>query len=497
MALMTTNWAPIAPARSGIEPPAWEVVSLASGCSLVFLLYISGYYELASILGPAMLAIILGLANWTMARDQPLSLWTPLFAFRLGGMVFLGIGSLVPYVITADVLDRIVSLYPYTPAEATKVNLIFFIYVTIVIAFVWLAAAFHPARVVDDVEPTTQGIFTAGALGAAFFIAGFSYSLLIDLSTTLEWIDVILPASLTLPFEAAGAVGAYLLTHHALSRRGWWYLVPVLVVTAYLILGLVLYNKSMVLLPTLFVGLAVLVNRVTVLRVIGVTAALVVALSFLQPAVAHARNEHFNLYESLRGGTVGERLQVISGYWTGEGSDWQPEGDPGEGLTRLSQLNIAAYLIAEYDAGMPGETIQGTLIALIPRFVWPDKPIVTNIGSDLYFQISGSDTSFLSTPTAADIYWNLGWAGLLLLPGLFGVMLWIGTLTSIGILRRQDWLMMPFVLLAFRIGLSVDLGVLLGVFVPTVAATIAYFALRFAKYMLLGAPSHSSRPAGA
>lgn len=494
---MQTAFPNLVPRRAlqDISPPLWEIVSLLGSVLSLGLLQLAGLYEAINIAGPLLLATIAGLANWNMVRRNPTAIWTPLFSFRLGVLVFLAFGALVPYLVSDPLVDRIKGLYPYTEQEAAKVNLLWFIYATLIVGAAKLASAFRGSETPVRLGELLEG-WTTAKLGILFFAVGISYSLLIDLPRQLELFLILVPGSLSLVFLAANSVGTFLITYHALQKGGAWYLLAAFILLLQIALGLVLYNKSMILLPILLSSLAMLFDRVTLPRVVGITVMLVTALNLLQPAVRQARDLHLLSYGSesggTTGGTIGERMSNITSLWT-DGP--LRENESGEGLLRLSYLNIGTFMVTEYDVGLPGNSIQAATYALIPRFIWPQKPVVTDAGRELYYRITGEATSFLAPTTAADLYWNMGWAGILLLTPVLGVFLWAATLASYSIVSAQDWFMMPFVLIAFLIGLGTDQGFVVGIFVPAVAALIAFFFLRFAKaFVSLGTAPPLRRP---
>jgi hypothetical protein len=453
---------------------------LAGGAIFFCLFYVADAFSLLNVLAPLALALIAGAANWHLVRNYPEAIWTPLFSFRLGVLAFFALGSLVPYVVGEAVIERIILLYPYTDMEAAKFNLICFVSTLLVIGFVKIGSMFRTAEQGFDAG---RPIDATAQMGAFFFAIGFGYSLAVDVPTTLGIIGVVVPASVSLPFEAANAVGVFLLAFHAFQRGGASYLLLPLLFLLNLALGLVLYNKTLVLFPILFMGLALLVHRVTALRVLAVTAVMVATLSVLQPLVAQARMLHYQVHSSLAGGTIAERIEN-SLSWVTQGELVTGLADSGAGMSRLSYLNVGTYLISEYDAGAAGETIKAAGWALIPRIIWPDKPFTTDTGSDLYHRLTGQDTSFLSPTITADIYWNLGWFGLLLLLPFCGLAIWFATVATYSIVRRRDWFMMPFVLITFRIGLSVDQAFVIGFFIPAAAAVVALILLRVAKRLL-------------
>jgi hypothetical protein len=77
----------------------------------------------------------------------------------------------------------------------------------------------------------------------------------------------------------------------------------------------------------------------------------------------------------------------------------------------------------------------------------------------------------------ADIYWNLGWLGLVLL-FMIGVYNGFITIYSRELMRGEDWFMLPFVMAAFRLGVSLDGEFVASIFVPAVINLVIFLGLR-------------------
>ncbi len=455
------------------------------GLPALTLLHLLGAHGVVNVAGPIGLAATLGYANWRMARADPASIWTPLFSFRLGVIAFFGVGSLVPYLVDPRQIDRMMRLYAYSSEEAAKTNLVWIFYAALILLFAKFTSLARSASREIEIGKAIKWL-TTGRLGAVFFLVGFTYSAVIELGFAMGWFRVVIPGVISTMFQALNAVGIFLIALSAFERKGLSYFLLALALLLSVLLGLVLYNKSVILFPMLLFGLAVMMRRVTLTRALAVAGLLFVALAVLQPSVEHGRNRHSLIYGEAEGGaptggSMGERMANVLSYWTDEPLH---EDSAGAGIIRLGQITIGAFLIAERDAGIGGDTMSGALYALVPRLIWPDKPMITDVGKDLNYRIFGAETSYIAPTTAADIYWNFGWAGLVLLLPPLGVALWLGTLTSLTIVRRRDWLMMPFVLIAFRIGLNVDQGYVVGMVVPLVTTVIVFYLLRVSKALI-------------
>jgi hypothetical protein len=80
----------------------------------------------------------------------------------------------------------------------------------------------------------------------------------------------------------------------------------------------------------------------------------------------------------------------------------------------------------------------------------------------------------------------MGWTGLLLFIPT-GIFLWWASYTSINIVETRNWLLMPFVLLVFRIGLSVDNAFVLMWLAPAVISIVILLLLKFGSQMMRSA----------
>lgn len=101
---------------------------------------------------------------------------------------------------------------------------------------------------------------------------------------------------------------------------------------------------------------------------------------------------------------------------------------------RFDVATIQGYLVDEYNAGRPGESLNGFWSILIPRVFWPDKPIMTGYGTKLnrqYYKIESALESGSSiAPTySGEAYWNYGYKGVILVSTCIGLIIaWLSSL---------------------------------------------------------------------
>lgn len=96
-------------------------------------------------------------------------------------------------------------------------------------------------------------------------------------------------------------------------------------------------------------------------------------------------------------------------------------------LTRLSNINQLTQVarVVEEDGFLGGETLEYMAYAWIPRFLWPEKPIIAKgawfaqrIGQARL--VNGRPTNSINMTISGEFYMNFGWMGALLGPLAFG-----------------------------------------------------------------------------
>ena len=95
--------------------------------------------------------------------------------------------------------------------------------------------------------------------------------------------------------------------------------------------------------------------------------------------------------------------------------------EEGSLLQRFTIAPFEAHFIGLYDSGAPGDSLRNFFNVLVPRAIWPDKPIISP-GAEFdgifrgYFVQSSLAIGFI-----AEAYWNLGWLGVILISAMIGL----------------------------------------------------------------------------
>lgn len=140
---------------------------------------------------------------------------------------------------------------------------------------------------------------------------------------------------------------------------------------------------------------------------------------------------------------------------------------------RFDVASIQGYLINEYNNQRHGRSLVDFWAVVIPRAIWPEKPIMTRFGKELhdqFFYIPGyvQPSSSVAPTYSAEAYWNFGLSGVVFVSILLGLAIgWLTRCWQISMLGGDP----AFFLIVFPIAIwasSVEswiVGTFLGEFV--------------------------------
>lgn len=466
-----------------IAPRLWEIVTLGGLSLLALMLYLFEGYDLLNATAPVAHGTVMSAAIWSLMKRTSGAIWTPLFAYRVSAALVFGLGSFISVIADALTRDYELALYAYTAAEAAKVNFIWLLSSFLLILGAYAYALLAPP---ERLHPETETGSTL-RLGVIFFTVGFGLLCLYEIPTAFGMIDILLPGVAVLMLQAMGSVGVFLMSIWAFDKGGRAVGLIAVIFAIHVFLGLFTLNKTTILFPQMLISLAFLMHRVSAVRLGAVFVAGIMTFLVLQPLVSFGRAESGdgNLEQTFSG-----RLSYVPAWLRGDDVDPNRPIEQVNPLLRLSYLNAATFVVSRYDANQPSDTIDLALAALIPRALWPDKPILTAVNEELYFELTGAEGSSLATTVPVDTYWNYGWPGLMLMFGM-GMLAMAASLRCYAIVAERRWIMLPFVLIAWRTANSADGQFVNTIFAPAIMAVVIYFGLKVGSSLFLSQPGRS------
>ena len=459
--------------------PSWgEVGILAVFAFLGGLGLVAGVLvEFFNVVLPLVMVAVAGFGIVRMLRLDPANLWTTLLWMRGAVALYFGFGSLVPLFINAEARTYIETLFLFFPLDILKFNVVVTVFVTLVLATAALGERAVLARRSAGAQPFFRPRPSALSLtniGLLFLLVGSLFNFGILLPQSLGLTTISLPNALT-EIGMLAYVGLFFLTYSAISARSWL-IVPVLAVgVVYIVFGLIQFSKTAVLYPVILIGIGYIYGNPT-LRKLALTGFAVALTYFLSNSVVQeGRILMLERYDSLQGAGLQERLDIMRNSSLGRGT--RVAGEINYGLTRLSYTNVGTYVISEQDQGIPGNSTANALATVVPRFIWPDKPVITDVARELSFQASGIYDNNIAPTLPGDAYWNGGWPGLVLWAVVIGLIFWIWSCYAIAVLRAEAWHLFAVVLIGARLGLRLDGFLIIDLIGPIPIAVVGHVLL--------------------
>jgi len=151
---------------------------------------------------------------------------------------------------------------------------------------------------------------------------------------------------------------------------------------------------------------------------------------------------------------------------------------------RISYINAQSAAVHFYDINDGSKDYLNLLYTFIPRFLYNNKPILTNSGVDLNYKIYGNDASAEGTGIFIDGYYNLGWFGLILGSMICGwVLSQISAIARI-ITTNKAFIYYPINFFGIFIAFRIDGTIISDYFGQFIIIFYAIFILFFLKLLI-------------
>lgn len=371
----------------------------------------SGIDLVNQLIGISILAGCIGLMV-TRLHEATYRLWHPLTWFLATSAAYYGFGSLVYYYATPETVDYINTFYAIDEYLLWRINLITLISIAGVL--------YMHEGIVTAKAKFQHSILRTPSLGdASDLILYRTATLFLIVGLPLQ-LFIVLPADLSDSTEIIAGIWRQLgnfalmglLPLLELSRRRAPYsrMIFLAVLVIELSSALITFSKTEVLKVCIILMLGgVLLNMK--LRTLAVAGLLTGAIfsAVLVPLVMYGRTA-FNVrgissvgdVSALAGDVYGGRAAEELALQGGRTQLW---------WARMSYSNAQGFAIEAYDKGESGDTFALVFWTIIPRIIYPDKPI-TNTGARFNELVNGNPESKSAPGMFAEGYWNLGLIGL-------------------------------------------------------------------------------------
>lgn len=442
--------------------PSWLEISELALLNIAYLFALTfggAMLDITNMMGPSFLIAVLGFGAARMLHKSVNTLWTPFFWMRISSIAYFGVGSIVPYIVNQETRQALDAFYLTFPDDVAHFNLVTGLFILTTFLAFRASSMFvnqqskKEGSYLFNYVPEPCGIGNA-AFAAVCLAVGIVVRYLILLPHSFGLIETYVPAWLANLSQLA-LVGYYLGTVETLRRRPVMVYAIVALALLDFVTGVLEFSKTSALLPLIMIVIA-LVQHYRRLWVTGALLAALVGTFFtIAPVVTYGRTMLGKANGTVFSGTLDQRVAILQSY-SPAAADIETNSDLQGGWARLSYIAAGSFVIDQYDAGRPGATLRNAGYTLIPRALYPDKPSITAVGSELSIAINGNDTSQISAGWPPELYWNGGWTLVLLGAILIGTLFAILSLYAMAVLGNNSVHLLLAVLMGLRMGTRMD-----------------------------------------
>ncbi len=422
-------------------------------------------FNVLNVLVPVSFGVANLLLAWKLVRTSHLAIWNPLFWLLLACTLYYGVGQLAHPLAHPDTVGRINTLYFVDPPGLARTNLLNTVgTAAAVLGYLVTWFIVKPRREQADSAMAVEELYQRGIREAKWavvllLLAGLPIKYFLQLPYEMGLLNWVLPGSIKHVGTLSGV--ALIPLYWLYKKKGGVYR-PLffLLLVSEMLTSLVVLSKLDMIKTMLFVVLASQLVKPTVkkLALSGMAIIIVYAL-VLSPFVNFARA----ITGRATATSFSQAMDVVEQY--------KKSGPPQDPVfphsqswwVRLVYYNTELFAMREYDRGHPGATIWRAPYTIIPRFLLPDKPIMTP-GFEFTYLIRGDQRIESSTGLGVfgEGYWHGGWWGVVAAGAIVGILLAAASVFSVRVIEGYLFMFLPITMGGILWGLRIDTW-----FVPT------------------------------
>jgi hypothetical protein len=427
------------------------LIALSSCYSLVLLSDDRNGAIMANMFLPFLLLCLLLWTGLQTLRNNQMMIWTPIPWFFFACAAYYGLGPLIYYYGNSASRIYINQFYRVDDLGLLRINLLDTAGVGLVIIGFLVGWTF-----VSDKCPRQMARASIKSLRLTvlvFLSLGLPVEYFLYIPYTFGWTNFTLASSVG---QLSHFTGLAIIPLIVLIHRGHkkWRLLLYGLIASELFFSFITFSKLSLILTMIkiILGIYVCAGRLRVF-LYGM-ACILAAYLFVVPVVSFARDQ---IDKTERPG-IEERTDIVIRYFsyvdTSEGGD--VSGREGWWV-RLNFSHIQNFVVDQYDRGRPSESLMPLFYILIPRLLWPEKPNISLLGTELTYLVNGTSSSSNSPGFfGAEAYWNGGYLMVII------VCLYVGgvfaglTRYALQKISQEEFLYLPVIFAGIKIGTYPD-----------------------------------------
>lgn len=294
------------------------------------------------------------------------------------------------------------------------------------------------------------------ATAAFFVVAGFVLKYGLVLPAQWGLLNITVPGTLK-GMTGIIDLGLAVMTYMAARGRKGWLVVFLLIWPIHLGLCLLELQKRVVMFAILLPAVGAYLGHRNWKRLLPWLGLAVIAYVALQSINTEARLAIRERSGSIDLATFEERVGLLRNAFFADADATQrqfvAQQEAKIWWLRLNYSGAQLRAMELYDIGRPGKWDLSIAAALIPRFVWPSKPIQTAQGQ-IFNQIVSNNveaSARVGATVYADGYWLMGWPGAILFSAIMGTILGVITRINYRLIGNRQLIYLPVIFLGMTI----------------------------------------------
>jgi len=430
--------------------------------------------------------VIPALLMFTMVRGASRSLrlsvaavWSPLIWMRAAIFFYGGFGTLIVLVSNDAMRDYAESFFVFYASDVLKYNVVVLAFaLTLLSACKFYLLIFGGRRSVTEIFRPSPSSINFAVIGVLFVAIGLAANLLFILPYQFGFANTTFPTVISEIAQAA-YIGIFLSLVALRRSRSPLLGVMVGIGVALSLTGLMAFSKSSAVMPIVMMMLAYFYAKPSIRRLLVMAGSTIAVFFVSAPLVDHGRYLMQQRYGGIDApAPPSERLEMLLSYFDPRSMIAGDEEIDYASL-RFSYVNVGSFVTSLRDQGQSGNTYDNALAVFVPRALWKDKPVITEIARQLSFEATGNWNNSVAPGLAPEAYWNHGWLGVAVMGALVGLIVSIWSIYSLAVQVASAWHLFPVVLLGVRMGSRFDGFFVSDVLGPIAFAVAGHFVLSF------------------
>lgn len=390
-------------------------------------------------------------SSYVILKEEMLAIWTPVPWFLAACGIYYGFGTLVYFYGNIESVNYADLTYPMDYVSINRVLLLNCVAISCVIAGIIIGSKLPPYP--HRFNNSAINVRFMNKLLLMYLIIGIPIKYIIILPAHFGIIDFVVPGSIIFmsSLTSLSIVLLFALDHWTGNRK--YRIILYCVVVAELLSSLMMLAKIAVITTAIMILLGRYICRPNIKQLaIGSAVVAVVFIFFLTPFVNYARyafnvkgiasisefGSSLNMYSEKEENKLLYSMPGVQAWWL-----------------RLNYANVQSFAMDSYDNGLPGNSFGLVYVALIPRFLYPDKPSL-QLGSEFHKLLTGFENSQSSPGIFAESYWNGGWLAVVLASMFLGYIFSIYLKFSLNLISENKYGYLPIIFTGMLIGLRPD-----------------------------------------